>query len=88
MTCRWIFPCHRTPTVFYLGGFFCSYHARLIQGFKASRVPIPAAIGTPSASRPPGTPAGSTVMEGPASPISEAELLDILERETWTEADV
>jgi hypothetical protein len=87
MTCRWIFPCRRTPTVYYLGGFFCSYHARLIQGFRASRQrdggtqppkgPVLGGVAGPRDTLPPGDPAN----------LSEAELVEILERDYWQDAD-
>jgi hypothetical protein len=100
MTCRWIFPCRRTPTVYYLGGFFCSYHARLIQGFRASRQrdggtqppkgPVLGGVAGRRDTLPPGDPASIPITAELLADYlpDEAELFDILERDYWQDADV
>ena len=85
MKCAWILRCRRTPTVFYLGRFFCSHHARIIQGFRAKLGTAPPSGG--SSQRATGA-VLSDPFDGAAPPLSESELLDIVENDGWRDVEI
>jgi hypothetical protein len=94
MNCRWHLtsPCRRPAVVFYLGAFFCPYHARIIQGSRAAlRGETPDDVGLAPSSGGSAQRVTGAVLSGPldgaAPPLSEAEVLDILEHDGWREIE-